>query len=92
MATRLFIFGLAVVLLMPQTCPAQGKAKVARAAAEYVMRKFGKKAAEEGVETLYRKLKHSRSSMATRRSSPLGRSGHAHFVLSKRQVNTVYNR
>lgn len=40
----------------PNACCAQGKSALAREAAEYVMRKFGKEAAEVGVETLTRKI------------------------------------
>lgn len=56
MAARLFALCVAVVLLSPNPACAQGKAKLAREAAEYVMRKFGKEAAHEGVETLTRKI------------------------------------
>ena len=56
MAARLFTLGLMVVLLAPHTCSAQGKAKLATEAAEYVMRKFSKEAAHEGIETLTRKI------------------------------------
>ncbi len=43
-------------LALPNICHAQGKAALAREAAEYVMSKFGKEAAEAGVETLTRKI------------------------------------
>jgi hypothetical protein len=43
-------------LALPYVCFAQGKAALAREAAEYVMRKFGKEAAEVGVESLTRKI------------------------------------
>ena len=56
MATRPFIAAVFVVLLVPHPSLAQGKVKVAREAAEYVLRKFGKEAAEGGVETLSRKI------------------------------------
>lgn len=56
MAPRLLALGLAVMLLAPQPCRAQGIAKLAKEAAEYVMRKFGKEAAHEGLETLTRKI------------------------------------
>lgn len=60
MAARLFALCVAVVLLSPHPACAQGKAKLAREVAEevaeYVMRKFGKEGAREGVETLTRKI------------------------------------
>lgn len=56
MIARLFPLGLAVMLLAPHPSPAQGKATLAREAAEYVMRKFGKEVAEDGIETLTRRI------------------------------------
>jgi hypothetical protein len=56
MAARIFALGLAVALLAPHQCPAQGKAVFVREATEYVLRKFGKEVAHEGVETLTRKI------------------------------------
>jgi hypothetical protein len=46
----------ALLLGSPGAVFAQGKAKLAKEAAEYVMKKFGKEAAEEGVETLAKKV------------------------------------
>lgn len=45
-----------VAFAIPDTCWAQGKAALAREVAEYVLSKFGKEAAEVGVETLTRKI------------------------------------
>ena len=76
MATRLFTLGLAVVLLVPHPCTAQGKVKLAREVAKYIMQKFGKEAARDGIETLTRKvealaIKHGDEAlMAVRKVGP----------------------
>jgi len=44
------------VFAIPSTVHAQGTAAIAREMAEYVMKKFGKEVADEGVETLTRKI------------------------------------
>ena len=49
----LILFG---VFSRPLPAHAQGKAALAREMAEYVMKKFGKEVADEGVETLTRKI------------------------------------
>jgi hypothetical protein len=49
----LILFG---VISTPLLAHAQGKAALAREMAEYVIKKFGKKVADEGVETLTRKI------------------------------------
>ena len=49
----LVVFG---VFARPLPAHAQGKAAIAREMAEYVMKKFGKEVADEGVETLTRKI------------------------------------
>src|SRR6266702_1669213 len=51
----LFLTG-CLALLSPAISFGQGKTALARKAADYVMRKFGKEAAEVGVETLTRKI------------------------------------
>lgn len=53
---RVIILAACFVVASPGVSLAQGKAALAREAAEYVMRKFGKEAAEVGVETLTQKL------------------------------------
>jgi hypothetical protein len=53
---RVVFLAALVAFALPNICHAQGKAALAREAAEYVMRKFGKEAAEVGVETLTRKI------------------------------------
>lgn len=53
---RVVFLATLVAFALPNICHAQGKAALAREAAEYVMRKFGKEAAEVGVETLTRKI------------------------------------
>jgi len=45
-----------LVILDAPNCLAQGKAAVAREAAEYVMKKFSKEVVEESVETMTRKI------------------------------------
>lgn len=55
MFARLLFIGLALIV-GASIARGQGKAKVARQTAEYVMRKFGKEAAEVGVETLTRRI------------------------------------
>jgi hypothetical protein len=56
MIIRTAVLAALVGLALPTVSPAQGKAALAREAAEYVLRKFGKEAAEVGVETLTRKI------------------------------------
>jgi hypothetical protein len=56
MIARLFAVGLPLVLLAPCQSLAQGKAKLARETAEYVMRKFSKEGAQDGIETLARRI------------------------------------
>lgn len=53
---RVCIVAICFALALPNVSFAQGKAALAREAAEYVMRKFGKEAAEVSVETLTRKI------------------------------------
>ncbi|MFM7149731.1 MAG: hypothetical protein ACKO23_07805, partial [Gemmataceae bacterium] len=53
---RLAILLATVVIGFPSLAGAQGKAKLAREAAEYVLGKFGKQAVGEGVETFARKI------------------------------------
>jgi hypothetical protein len=53
---RAVILAVCLAVASPPVSVAQGKAVLAREAAEYVMRKFGKEAAEVGVETLTRKI------------------------------------
>ena len=55
---RLYAIGLALLafLICPEISHAQGKVAVAREAAEYVVGRFGKEAAKEGVEGLARKI------------------------------------
>jgi hypothetical protein len=56
MSKRSVLLAALLGLALPNISLAQGKAALAREAAEYVMRKFGKEAAEVGVETLTRKI------------------------------------
>ena len=56
MTLRNVIFGLLLSVLFTNGTYAQGKAALAKEAAEYVLRKFGREAADEGVETLTRKI------------------------------------
>lgn len=56
MSERTVLLAALVGVALPNICLAQGKAALAREAAEYIMRKFGKEAAEVGVETLTRKI------------------------------------
>ena len=56
MSNRAIMFAALFGLAIPSISVAQGKAALAREAAEYVMTKFGKDAAEVGVETLTRKI------------------------------------
>lgn len=53
---RRCIVAVCLALALPNSSFAQGKAALAREAAEYIMGKFGKEAAEVGVETLTRKI------------------------------------
>ena len=53
---RVIFLAALIAFAVPNICHAQGKAALAREAAEYVMRKFGKEAADVGVETLTRKI------------------------------------
>jgi hypothetical protein len=53
---RIVLIAAAFAVTTPSFSFAQGKAALARESAEYVMRKFGKEAAEVGVETLTRKI------------------------------------
>lgn len=53
---RTVIVAATLAATMPGISIAQGKAALARESAEYVMRKFGKEAADVGVETLTRKI------------------------------------
>lgn len=56
MMIRAILLAALVGLAVPNISLGQGKAALAREAAEYVLRKFGKEAAEVGVETLTRKI------------------------------------
>ena len=56
MLHRVIILAACFAVASPGVSLAQGKAALAREAAEYVIRKFGKEAAEVGVETLTQKL------------------------------------
>jgi hypothetical protein len=56
MMIRAILLAALVGLALPSVSGGQGKAALAREAAEYIMRKFGKEAAEVGVETLTRKI------------------------------------
>jgi hypothetical protein len=56
MSKRAVLLAALLGLALPNISLGQGKAALAREAAEYVMRKFGKEAAEVGVETLTRKI------------------------------------
>jgi hypothetical protein len=56
MAARFLLTVSTAFLLLPAISLAQGEAKLASEAAEYVMRKFGKEATEVGVEKLTRKI------------------------------------
>lgn len=58
--TKRIVFLLVLLLVFPRPTPAsaQGKAAIAREMAEYVMKKFGKEVADEGVETLTRKIEN----------------------------------
>lgn len=53
---RLKMLSLIWIVALPAMAPAQVKATVAREAAEYVLGKFGKEAAKEGLEGLSRKI------------------------------------
>ncbi len=53
---RVVILAALVGVSFPSISLAQGKATLAREAAEYLMRKFGKEASKVGVETLTRKI------------------------------------
>lgn len=55
-ARAVFLLFLSFVFAKPFPAHAQGKAAVAREMAEYVMKKFGKEVADEGLETLTRKM------------------------------------
>lgn len=55
-AAQAIVLAVLVTAMFPTFSLAQGKSALAREAAEYVMRKFGKEAAEVGVETLTRKI------------------------------------
>lgn len=55
-ARMIFFLILLGVFSRPLAGHAQGKAALAREMAEYVMKKFGKEVADEGVETLTRKI------------------------------------
>lgn len=56
MAIRGFLFAVIILALFSNLSFAQGKAKLAKEAAEYVLGKFGKEAGQESVETLTRKI------------------------------------
>jgi hypothetical protein len=53
---RLPVLPLVCIFILPATSLAQGKAAIAREAAEYVLGRFGKEAAKEGLEGLTRKI------------------------------------
>ncbi|MEX2285843.1 MAG: hypothetical protein WD648_02060 [Planctomycetaceae bacterium] len=53
---RYLLLATCLVLCMTTIAQADVKTQAAKEAAEYVMRKFGKEAAEEGIETLSRKI------------------------------------
>ena len=53
---RLFVTSVICVVALPAAAPAQGKAAMAREAAEYILGRFGKEAAKEGLEGLTRKI------------------------------------
>lgn len=53
---RLAVLSLVCIVALPAVSLAQGKAAIAREAAEYVIGKFGKEAAKEGLEGLSRKI------------------------------------
>ena len=53
---RLTVLSLVCVVALSGVASAQGKATVAREAAEYVLGRFGKEAAKEGLEGLARKI------------------------------------
>lgn len=55
-ARIVFLLILFLVFARPLPAYAQGKAAIAREMAEYVMKKFGKEVADEGVETLTQKI------------------------------------
>lgn len=53
---RFVVLSLACMVAFPAVAPAQGKAAIAREAAEYILRGFGKEAAEVGLKGLTRKI------------------------------------
>jgi len=50
------VIGIALVLCQPEMVRAQGRVQAARAAAEFIIERFGRPAAREGVEVLTRKI------------------------------------
>ncbi|MBW3538825.1 MAG: hypothetical protein KY476_01005 [Planctomycetes bacterium] len=52
----LFAVAFVIVLLPLHPCQAQGKARLVRETAEYVIRKFGNEAGHEGIETLAHRI------------------------------------
>lgn len=57
MISRIVLFSFVIgICTAPSAVHAQGKAAIAREMAEYVMKKFGKEVADEGVETLTKRI------------------------------------